>query len=203
MRFLLISICFLFISCGSYPKKQHLELSDTPLKSIENPYFSDASIDYVYKASIDVYKRNFSGLLIIKKIAEEQHRVAFTTEMGNKLFDFTFTEDNFQVNFILEELDKNLLIQVLEKDFRVLVTQNLIISNSYTNIPNPVYETQINNKKHYYFFEDNELTKVVRSKYGKEKVRFLFSEIKHRIAHQIKIKHQNIPLEINLKSIIQ
>src|SRR5690606_33245610 len=110
-------LCLLVLNCGSYPKKQNFQSKDSALKNIKNPYFSDASKDYIYKASIDVYGKNFGGLLIIKKIANNQHRVAFTTEMGSKLFDFTFTEDDFKVNFILDELNKKILINILKKDF--------------------------------------------------------------------------------------
>lgn len=203
MRLLLISMCVLVVSCGSYPKKQNLQLDISATKNIENLYFSDASIDYVYKASIDVYDRNFSGLLIIKKIAENEHRVAFTTEMGNKLFDFTFIEDDFKVNFILDELNKKILINILKKDFKVLITENPTVSNSYSKENTHVFETLIYNKKHYYFTHNKQLTKVVRSKNGKEKVLFLFSEINKHLANQIEIKHSNIKLKISLKSITQ
>ncbi|HLV37846.1 hypothetical protein [Xanthomarina sp.] len=203
MRFLLISLCFLVVSCGSYPKKQNFKADNPATKNIENPYFSDGSLDYVYKASIDVYDRNFSGLLIIKKIAEKEHRVAFTTEMGNKMFDFTFIEDDFKVNFILDELNKKILINILKKDFKVLVTENLIVSNSYSNNEIDVLETSIFNKKHYYFIEDSQLTQVVNTKNGKEKVLFLFLKINNHLASQIEIKHSNIKLTINLKSITQ
>ncbi|MEO8933738.1 MAG: hypothetical protein ABI295_05475 [Xanthomarina sp.] len=203
MRFLIISICILVVSCGSYPKKQNFQLDNSTIKNIENSYFSDVGIDYVYKASIAVYKRHFGGLLIIKKISENQHRVAFTTEMGNKLFDFTFTENDFKVNFILEELDKKMLINILEKDFKVLVTESLIASNSFSYSNNQILETEIHNKKHYYYLDNDELIKVVHVKNGKEKVLFLFSEIKNHLAQQIKIQHRDIKLEINLKSITQ
>lgn len=203
MRFLIISMCLLVASCGSYPKKQDFQLERSSSKSIENPYFSDTRKDYVYKASITLYNRHFGGLLIIKKTADHQHRVAFTTEMGNKLFDFTFNEDEFKVNFILDELDKKMLINILEKDFKVLVASNLIASNSFSYNNNQIFETEIHQKKHYYYVKDNQLTKIVRVKNGKEKVLFLFSEIRNHLAHQIKIKHHNIKLEIDLKSITQ
>ena len=172
MRFLIISICAFVVSCGSYPKKNLLQLDSSTPKHIENIYFSDTHVDYVYKASIDVYDRNFGGLLIIKKLAENQHRVAFTTEMGNKLFDFTFSEDDFKVNFILDELNKKILINVLKKDFKVLVTQNILATKSYSNQDKLVFETLIYNKKHFYFITNKKLTKVIRSKNGKENVQF-------------------------------
>jgi len=203
MRYLLLSICVLLVSCGSYPKKQNFQLDNSVSKKIENPYFSDKTKDYVYKASIDVYDNSFGGLLIIKKIADNKHRVAFTTEMGNKMFDFTFNEDEFKVNFILDELNKKMLINILKKDFKVLITENLHVSNSYSENNNRIFETSIFNKKHYYYFNKNQLTQVIKTKNAKEKVIFLFTDINNNIAEQISIKHNNIKLEIKLKSITQ
>lgn len=203
MRYLLISICFLLVSCGSYPKKQNFQSTNSVSKKIENPYFSDIIKDYVYKASIDVYDNSFGGLLIIKKITDKEHRVAFTTEMGNKLFDFSFTKDEFKVNYVLDELNKKVLINILKKDFKVLITENLHVSNSYSENNNRIFETSIFNKKHYYYFNRNQLTQVIKTKNRKEKVIFLFTDINNNIAEQISIKHNNIKLEIKLKSITQ
>lgn len=203
MRFLIISICLLIFSCVSYPKKQNFQIDHSVSKSIENQYFSDESIDYVYKASIDVFDNSFGGLLIIKKIDEQEHRIAFTTEMGNKLFDFSFFKDEFKVNFILDELNKKMLIHILKKDFKVLIAENLHVSNAFTEDNNRIFETFIYNKKHYYYYNENQLTQVVLSKNEKANVEFLFTEISDNFAKQIKIKHHNFKLEINLKSITQ
>ncbi len=203
MRYLLISFCVLLVSCGSYSKKQNFQLDNSASKKFENPYFSDETKDYVYKATIDVYDNSFGGLLIIKKITDKEHRIAFTTEMGNKMFDFTFTEDEFKVNFILDELDKKMLINILKKDFKVLITENLSVSNLYSENNNRIFETLIYNKNHYYYFNRNQLTQVIKAKNGKEKVAFLFTDINNNIANKISIKHNNIKLEIKLKSIIR
>lgn len=191
------------LSCGSYPKKQNFQAEVPPSKNIKNLYFSDLKKDYVYKASIEVYNKHFGGLLIIKKTGENIHRVAFTTEMGNKLFDFTFSDDNFRVNFILDELNKKMLINILKKDFKVLVTENINPINSFSEVNNRIFETSIYGKNHYYYFNESQLIQVIRTKNGKENVRFLFSEINKHLADQIEIKHYNIKLEIKLNSITQ
>ena len=203
MRFLLISICFLVASCGSFPKKQNFQLEASVSKDIVNPYFSDKTKDYVYKASIDVYNKHFGGLLIIKKTGNQKHRVAFTTEMGNKLFDFYFTENNFKVNYILEDLDKKMLINILKKDFKVLITEKLEVSKSYSENNNRIFETSIYKKKHYYYQNKEQLKQVFQTKNGKEKVVFLFNNISEGIVNNIEITHKNIQLKIKLKSITQ
>jgi len=201
MRYLLISLSVLvLVSCGSYPKKQNLQLVEPSVSIIKNPYFSNADKDYVYKANIDVYDNSFGGIFIVKKISEKQHRIVFTTEMGNKLFDFSFNSDDFKVNSILEELDRKILINILEKDFRVLIKENLRITETYTLAEQQVYKTEINKKPHYYY-KNQHLDKIVTAKGGKEKITFTFSKISDNIAKEIEVKHNDIKLKINLKSI--
>ena len=109
MRYLLSSILLILcFSCVSYPKKKGFTETSSQQKNITNPYFSNASKDYVYKANIEAFGNSFSGLLIIKKLGNEHHRIAFTTEMGNKIFDFSFQGADFEVNHILKKMDKKI-----------------------------------------------------------------------------------------------
>lgn len=203
MRFLTISLLVFFVGCASYPKKQSLETTSFSERFLSNPYFSDVSKDYVYKANISVYDNDFGGLLIVKKVDDNTHRIAFTTEMGNKLFDFTFTDSDFKVNYILDDLDKKFLIQVLKTDFKVLIANGLNVLNAFKKENQTIYKTKIYNKNHYYFFKDNSLSRIVKTGSQKEKVRFSFTDISDNIANTIKINHSNIKLNITLKSINQ
>lgn len=199
MRYLLISFCLLFIACGSYSKKHHFQIETISNNIIHNPYFSNETKDYVYKANIDVYENSFSGIFIVKKLGEVNHRIVFTTEMGTKIFDFSFLDDAFKVNFIIEDINKAILINILKKDFKALIQEKLPVIKSFSSHDTLVYKTILNNKKHYYF-KTKQLDKIVRANNGKEKVTFLFSEINDTVANQIKILHSNIKLNINLKS---
>ncbi len=200
MRYLIISCCFLILSCGSYSKKNQLTEQEVKKQFITNPYFSDANQDYVYKASIQVYDNSFGGLLIIKKIEDSNHRIVFTTEMGAKLFDFSIIETEFKVNYILDELNKKLLINLLKTDFKALVQEQNLVSKSFIKETIQIYQTAILGKKHFYYVSEH-LNQIIRTGYQKEKVHFLFTDISNNIANQITIKHHNIKLEINLKSI--
>ncbi len=201
MRYLLssliLAVCF---SCGSYPKKNGFTATANSKENIVNPYFSNTSKDYVYKANINVFDKVLGGIFIVKKLGENHHRVVFTTEMGNKIFDFTFLGDDFKVNHILKDIDKKILINILKNDFRVLVAENPSIENTFFKNPDSIYETRIGTKKYYHFLSEKKLHKVIRVSNGKEKIEFLFSKINDDIAKEIQIMHKNIKLEINLKS---
>lgn len=202
MRYLLSSIVvILLISCASYPKKKGFSETTLNQNIVSNPYFSDISKDYIYKANIDAFGSSFGGILIVKKLGQNHHRIAFTTEMGNKIFDFTFKEEGFKVNHILKEMDKKILINILRNDFRVLVKEKPSVEMSFQKNSNSMYKTSIGKKKYYHFLSEEKLTKVVRVGSVKEKVEFTFSEINDNIARQIQILHKNFNLKIILKAI--
>jgi len=201
MRYLLISLLFLLAGCASYQQRNNFEKQEVSDKAIINPYFSDVTKDYVYKANIAVYDKSFGGLFIVKKIEENHHRIVFTTEMGAKIFDFSFHKDEFKVNYVLDEMNKKILLNILEKDFRVLVRENEKVISKSIKEKSELFETEIINKRYYYLFNEGVLNRITRANNGKEKVVFLFSKISDATAKNIQILHKNIKLTINLKSI--
>jgi len=202
MRFLLSSVLLFFLlSCGSYPKQQNFKEVSLKKAKVDNPYFSDPAQDYVYKADIKVFKNSFSGIFIAKKLGNQHHRIVFTTEMGNKIFDFEFIEKMFKINHILPEMDKKVLKNVLKRDFFALFKEKPFIENSYLNENLEMYQAQLLDKKHFYIFEKEQLKKIVRTGNGKEKTTFFFSGINDNIVNNIDILHQNIQLKIYLKKI--
>lgn len=168
-------------------------------QSTINLYFDNNNKDYIYKANIEAFGNYFSGIFIVKKLEESHHRIVFTTEMGNKIFDFSFQEDTFKVNHILKKMDKNVLVSILKNDFKVLLTKDPTVEKTFIKKMDTIYATTINKKTHYHFISNGKLNKVIRVGNGKAKVIFLFSEINDDIAKNIQISHQNIRLSITLK----
>ena len=160
MRILLSSLfAFLLVGCASYPKKKGFKLSTTAENLIINPYFSSTANDYVYKAKINAFDKSFGGIFIVKKLKHEQHRVVFTTEMGNTIFDFEFQGDELKINRILPEMDKKLLINLLKMDFLVLIKESAPTLRSYSKENSMLKEVDLLSKKHYYAIEDGQLKK--------------------------------------------
>lgn len=202
MRYLLSSILLILcFSCASYSKKNGFTETTSQQTSLTNPYFSNETKDYIYKANIEAFGNSFGGIFIVKKLGKDHHRIAFTTEMGNKIFDFTFQEEGFKVNHILKEMDKKMLINILKNNFQVLVKEKPIMEKEFQKDANSIYKTRIWNKNYYHFLSEEKLQKVVRTNKGREKVVFTFSEINDNIANKIEILHQNIRLKILLKAL--
>lgn len=198
MRYLLISFCVLVLTSCSLKTTQGLRQEATPKSQITNPYFSSIDVDYVYKAKLDIYGNYFGGILIIKKIARNNHRVVFTTEFGSKVFDFSYEGDTFTKNFAVEDLDKKIIINILERDFRILIKESIIVGDYFTTDDKDVFKTKLNGRSNYYMFsKNNELKEIVNTTRTKEKIRFTFTGDRD-IASHIDIKHQTIKLTMAL-----
>ncbi len=208
MRILLISLLFLLVGCASYPSKNGfipaltVEENTIDLQGEKiNLYFSDLTKDYVYKAQIEAFGNSFSGILAIKKMGEAHHRLAFTTEMGNTIFDFTFQEDTFKVNSILSKLDRKIIIGILKRDFLALITENPEIEKTFEKEGEILQKSSVLGKKHYYLSKNGRLSKITRAKNGTEKVVFEFRQPSENVAEVISIVHKNIKLTIHLNAL--
>ncbi|MET2985337.1 hypothetical protein [Aureibaculum conchae] len=203
MRFFLTSFfaVTLFISCTLSTTKGLVE-TDVTISTFKNPYFSDTTRDYVYKANFEVYGYEFSGILIIKKLAVQHHKVVFTTEFGTKMLDMELNNDNFTIHFIADDLNRKLLINTLQKDFKILLKENVVITKAYQNDRFNIFKTSNDKRFNYYFInkETNNLEKSVNTSKTKEKVIFNFKSDDGKLARKVLIEHENMKLKIGLKA---
>lgn len=205
MRFFQISCVFVFLiftSC-SLKTTQGLVKESSTSTSFQNVYFSDIQKDYVYKSTIEVYGNYFGGIMIFKKIKNNHHRIVFTTEFGNKIFDFELENGQFKKNFIIEKLDRKFIVNTLKRDFQILLKEKSKVLNSYRQNSVKVYQTAINKRYNFYFVnaKDRILEKIVHTSKFKEKTDFIFKNIEDNIAKIIIITHKDIKLKIKLKYI--
>jgi len=203
IRLLLIStLLFQLVSCKSY-NVQDASVKQTSVKEFKNLYFDNSELDYVYKAQIEVYGNKLGGIFVAKKISDSIHRVVFTTEFGNKLMDFELLDNEFKVNYVMEQLDRKIVLNTLEEDFRLLLKVNHQINQVYENSLSNVYKSN-NGKRFVYFFvnkNDNKLVKLISTSKYKEKVVFEFESKNTTFAEVIRINHKNIKLKIELNQI--
>lgn len=206
MRFLIISIlCSIGLLSGcSLKTTRGLREIPVSVKEIENPYFANREIDYVYKAKIEVYGRDLGGILIVKKMGPEAHRVVFTTEFGSKLFDFQFEGDTFIKNFIIEDLDRQFIVKVLRDDFKLLITEQAKVLELFEAETQYIFKTPSPSGFNFYSIgkQSKQLEKIINTCKRKEKVEINFytsPDSSPDIAEGITIKHNNIKLKIELQ----
>lgn len=207
-RFLLQSfLCSTFILLLTSCKTYHLtdvKLIPNSEKTVENLYFSSKE-DYVYKCQIDIYKNHVSGILIIKKINATTHRVALTSDFGNKLIDFEISNQDFKINYVIPDLDKKIVKNFLRNDFQQLLKQNYPVSESFENANSRIYLSLIDHKKYYLFFnkENGLLDQIMYTKNNKAKIDFTFEAKKHIFADSINLQHKDFKINIKLFQITE
>jgi hypothetical protein len=199
--FLIIS-SYLLTSCAVGTVKGYEE-KKPQAESYEVTYFSDPKTDYVYKAHISIYGKDFGGIFIAKKINDTLYRAAFTTEFGNKLFDFEITDTSFKVNYILDELNRKIILNTLKRDFMLLLKKHHSIVQQYEKENSIVYKSKARKRYNYLFFEKASGTpfKLVNATKSKEKIVIDYSNESYTLARKIVIDHKTIKLKIELNYI--
>ncbi len=201
MRFFQISLLFVFLTSCS-PIVTNYSLQKKSILEVKNNYFSDVRKDYIYKAKIDIYGNYIGGILIIKPLAKNHHRIVFTTEFGAKMFDIELKNNELIKNKVVKKLDRKFIINTLKKDFEVLLQAKATVLNTYRFDKNTIYQTKKGKRFNFCFYNaQNELFKITNTTKYKEKVVFLFSNFKNKNPQNIDIKHRNIKLTINLQSL--
>ncbi|WP_228444849.1 hypothetical protein [Chryseobacterium echinoideorum] len=173
-------------------------------KTVENLYFSSTA-DYVYKCQMDIYNNHISGIVIIKKINEKTHRVAMTSDFGNKLIDFEISDNDFKLNYVLPDLDKKMVINFLRNDFQRLLKREYPVLDSFEDDNSKIYLSKIDNQSYYLFYNKHNslLKKVVYTKNNKEKINFTFDAKKHIFADSIDLQHKDFNIKIKLFQITE
>lgn len=200
IRFLISSsFLLLFISCKTFEIPNVTKMENNQ-KSHKNTYFSNPETDYIYKATIAVYGKQLSGIFVAKKINDSIHRVVFTTDFGNTLMDVEVSENNFKVNYCIEELNKKIILNTLKNDFRLLFKPDHTVVEVYENEWDIIYKTKQGKRLNYLVVSKKEvrLKQLMHTSKTKEKVVINFQSKNSTLAENIVIEHQNIQLRIEL-----
>ncbi len=204
LRSSVYSLIFLgFMSCKTYELTGVKPVMNSE-KTVENLYFSSTA-DYVYKCQMDIYNNHISGIVIIKKINEKTHRVAMTSDFGNKLIDFEISDNDFKLNYVLPDLDKKMVINFLRNDFQRLLKREYPVLDSFEDDNSKIYLSKIDNQSYYLFYNKHNslLKKVVYTKNNKEKINFTFDAKKHIFADSIDLQHKDFNIKIKLFQITE
>ena len=201
MRYLISILLIVGLASCSLKTTEGLRSATIDTAVVENNYFSNAGLDYVYKAKLDIYGNYFGGILIIKKMGADSHRVVFTTEFGNKLFDFLYEGDTFTKNYVVEDLDRKLIINTLKRDFQILLKERSKVIEQWEGNQETIYKTEFDNRYNYYKFssENKQLKEIVHTSAVKEKINLIFTSVDKVTAQTIQMNHQNIKLTIALE----
>lgn len=74
-----------------------------------------------YKASIDVLRNHFTGLIVLKQTDADTKHLVFVTELGMRMFDFEVKGNNMNPVFVFNPLNKPKLVSALVRNFNTML----------------------------------------------------------------------------------
>ncbi len=196
LKFLLIGIILFNVSCASFTKS-----FDPKEKTIENftPEYLKDFEEASFKISIEAFDNHFGGIMVTKKLKTNHYRFAFLNEFGGKMMDFEMLNRELKLNYAIEQLNRKIILNMLEKDFAMLFSEEVFIENEFAKNEYRFLDAGkfIGNKHLYYELNpDGELTQILLAN-GKEKVRIDLENNTQRIP-EIRISHGKLPIKIYL-----
>jgi len=92
--------------------------------------FDSSFVKALYKGTFDISKNHLGGLFMIKRTAQNSIRILFSNEFGMKIFDFEFRRDTFLVHYCFPSMERKSLLNLLEKDLRLLLVPDLSVKKT-------------------------------------------------------------------------
>lgn len=196
--FLIISlISFLSSSC------KHYRVEGTVIESKKAdfiiPYFNTPQKEYLYNAKLNVFGNDLSGILVVKQLESGQKRLALLSEFGNTLLDFEFVKDKVNVIYIMEDLNKKIIVKKLKKYFQLLVHSEYEIRKSYAVENGEILISKLQGKRIFLNLNDKaQLTYFKQASVFRNKVEIHFyGDVAY--LDSIKFKSNELPITIGLK----
>ena len=173
------------------------------------PWFQGDHNPILYKTTIDIYQHHFSGLMVIKPVSEESHRVVFITETGIKIFDMEFfSQGDAVLHYCLEVMNRRSVIRTLKNDIGLMIR----------NVPEPdkkvtVFADRESKKKIIrqktglgacYFFireDSHNVDAIIQTTGTGKKVNLCFYSAAENLIDSVKVSHYKIKLELHLSAL--
>jgi hypothetical protein len=204
--FLSSLLVILFTSCAptfKYHFKGVEVVNNKTVKPVVQP--NEALL---YKAQIKLYNKYFSGLILLKQTTQDTAHLVFVTELGMQMFDFEIANNQLNLKYVFEPLNKPKILSLLAHDMKLILLQYLYEQESkvYENGDNSglIYATKQDKKTHFYYVNSSTKT-VVKSiikgpLFIKQKVNYTYD--KEQKLSKIELKHKGfIRLKIILNKI--
>jgi len=198
---LIVVLLLIFASCSH---KTTNNLKQTDLKFIDTVSIFPKGKSLIYKTGIDFGKKHFSGITIIKK-TDSISNVVFINELGMKMFNFSFNSatGDFSVKYILEVLNRKILIKTLENDYRILL--QIFEQNTKTKIfssdNNKHLIKKVKYRKNIYYRYDTESKKInfISEKNSFYNILKIYLSYKKQVPETIHLQHKyKLSVKLNL-----
>lgn len=196
LKFILIGFILFQISCASFTKS--FEPKEKTVEAFTPAYLKDFQ-EASFKISIEAFENHFGGIMVAKKLKRNHYRFAFLNEFGGKMMDFEILNRELKLNYAVDQLNRKIILNMLEKDFSMLFSEEVLIKNEFAQNELRMLEVEKFSGNKSLFYELNQagnLQKITLAK-NKEKASItLINNDKH--LSDIEISHGDLPIKIYL-----
>lgn len=195
-----VFLCFACSPINGYKYVKTKRISEEELRPV-----IDNRQAQLFKASIDLYNKHFSGLILLKQLNEEVSHLTFVTEIGMKMFDFEVKDSVFRPVYVFEPLNRPKVIQLLQEDMKLILVQHLSGKETevYEKSDTRAFKIKEDYKYYYILRKNSSLVDRIIKKgwlFKKAKVRYFYNESLQ--TEKIRLKHKGlIRLRIELNKI--
>ncbi len=197
MKSLPLSSLFLTLlfSCASY--SDGFRVSEKKIDFYTPDFLINSGTEKSFRMSIEAYENHFGGIVASKKLNPNHYRFAFLNEFGGKMLDFELENQEMRINYVMEELDRKIILNLLKKDFNLLFTEVNKILQSYEQEDFIILESKIHGNPVYYYLKNNVLQKTTMTGRKKEKINL---EYKYNGSEfpDVEISHSDMKIKIYL-----
>lgn len=188
-------LCILFLgfslnSCSTYTR--NFQVQENSISTYTPAYLEDFQ-EASFKVSIEAFGNQFGGIMVAKRLGFNHFRFAMINEFGGKLLDFELINQKLELNYAIEQLNRKMLLNLLEKDFSMIFSENNPILKTFVSNGNTILAGQ---NSIYYQLKEDTLNEIHFAKNKlKTRIEIISSE---EILPNFDIQHENMPIKIFL-----
>lgn len=115
-------LVLLLAACSPVSRKGFRKSSNegkTPV-TWHSPFLQKDFSKALFKAAFHIGKRDLTGLVLIKKVADSTFHFYFASEFGMTFFELKSSPGKMETAYIFEPMNKKSLLSVLENDLELL-----------------------------------------------------------------------------------
>ena len=200
IAFYFISLSILFNSCSL---RHHAGFTPAKAFEVQNSDFIANQFQRVlFNTQIQAFGKDFSGLLFIKLVDKDDYRFVFLTQLGLKIFDIEFKNNEFQVHQLVSYLDRKSFRKVLENDLKLIIQkpQEAHKKAYFKHKSDTSFLLREKDKRqfHYFQYQNNRIRQKENASCWFSKTKILYTYKGGERPSSIHIKHSGINLEWTL-----
>ena len=151
-----ICICLLIVSCRISKFKHPTTCDRVVITEKAFPSVLNENKATKFKASIDVLKNHLTGIIIVKKTDSLTTHIIFVTEIGMKMFDFEWKNNEMTAVYVFEPLNKETLIKPLKTGIKQMLLLDVLNKHAaFSSNENFKSYYHIEGEKHRYLIADS------------------------------------------------